>query len=168
MEIHLRKLNDKDYKEMRSLILKEGPNIWNYITEDSIDHQLRLIQQNKASAVVAEDPEILGFAILIFRTACPQMLKKYDDLNDIAYIGDVIVHGAHSGKGVGSKLLQESVAEARKRNINRVYIDRHEENLASAGMMRKAGFKMIETFHDPDKRPAGSRNTTVLRWETAD
>jgi hypothetical protein len=44
----------------------------------------------------------------------------------------------------------------------KVYIERHEENLASAGMMRKASFKLVGTFYDPQKRTAGSRNTSVL------
>jgi len=31
-------------------------------------------------------------------------------------------------------------------------------------MMRKAGFQVIDTFHDPDKRSSGSRKTAILQY----
>ncbi|KZN44401.1 hypothetical protein [Pseudoalteromonas luteoviolacea] len=43
-------------------------------------------------------------------------------------------------------------------------IERHEENLASAGMMKNAGFTIYETFHDPDKRSSGRQNSVVLGY----
>lgn len=43
-----------------------------------------------------------------------------------------------------------------------IYIERHEENLASAGMMYKLGFDIVETFYDPEKRDHGSRNTAIM------
>jgi hypothetical protein len=43
-------------------------------------------------------------------------------------------------------------------------IDRHEENLASAGMMRKAGFTELRTFVDLQRRDYGSRKTTVMGY----
>ena len=52
---------------------------------------------------------------------------------------------------------------AAARGLHAVYIDRHEENAASAGMMRKAGFTVIDTFDEPAKRPHGSGRTTVCR-----
>jgi hypothetical protein len=44
-----------------------------------------------------------------------------------------------------------------------VFIERHEENPGSAGMMSKAGFVEIDTCHDPARRALGSRRTTVCR-----
>jgi L-amino acid N-acyltransferase YncA len=49
-----------------------------------------------------------------------------------------------------------------------VYIDRHEENAASAGMMRKGGFVEVDTFAEPARRPHGSGRTTVCRLRTGD
>ena len=43
-------------------------------------------------------------------------------------------------------------------------IDRHEENLASAGMMRKAGFVTLKTYLDLERRDYGSRKTTVMAY----
>lgn len=147
---------------MRELLLREGPNEWNYITDASIAQQFQLINQGKAIPVLAEATSIVGFAILIIKEACPAKLSKYAALSNIAYINDVVVDSSQSGKGLGSQLLKESIKLAGNEKCTNVYIERHEENLASAGMMRKAGFELVETFHDPDKRTSGSRNTSVL------
>jgi len=164
MKIHSRKLYDVDYSNMRSLLVRDGANDWNYITEESISTQFSLIDEGKASAVLAEvnEGEIIGFAVIIHRDAFPDKLAKYTNFSDIAYVKEVVVSKCHSGQGLGSKLLQECVHIARKRNLAKVYVERHEENAASAGMMRKAGFEIIDTFYDPEKRSVGSRNTSVL------
>ncbi|HLD85672.1 MAG TPA: hypothetical protein VI968_03890 [archaeon] len=47
--------------------------------------------------------------------------------------------------------------------IKRVYAMRHEENGASARLMEKLGFEIIDTFNDPVKRHSGSRRTAVCR-----
>jgi ribosomal protein S18 acetylase RimI-like enzyme len=162
MKIHSRQLNETDFKTMRELLLKEGPNAWNYITDESIDHQFQLINQGKALAVIAEETSIVGFAVLIIKEACPPKLSKYSVLLDVAYINDVVVASSQSGKGLGSKLLKESIKLAGNEKCTHVYIERHEENLASAGMMKKAGVELVETFQDPKKRTTGSRNASVL------
>jgi len=162
MNIHLRKLYEADFNRMQELLLKEGANEWNYITDDSIRHQFQLIHQGKAVAVLAEDIDIVGFAVLVLKEACPDKLNQYAALSDIAYINDVVVAASQSGKGLGSQLLKESIKIACNENCSYVYIERHEENLASAGMMRKAGFELVETFYDPNKRTAGARRTAVL------
>ena len=162
MKVHSRLLNETDFKKMRKVLLRDGPNEWNYITDESIDEQFQLIRDGKALAVLAEENDIVGFAILIFKEACPSMLGKYSDLSTIAYINDVVVSMSHSGKGIGSSLLQKAIVFAQNERCEKIYIERHEENLASAGMMRKASFKIIDTFHDPKKRTTGSRNTSVL------
>lgn len=162
VKIHSRQVSDADLQEMRSLLLKDGPNEWNYITEESIEHQFQLIRNNNAVAVLAEDNGIHGFAVLIYREASPAKLCKYDNLSAIAYIADVVVSLRKSGGGLGTRLLKKSIELAGKAECTKVYIERHEENPASAGMMRKAGFEVVETFFDPGKRDTGSRKTAVL------
>lgn len=166
MKIHSRHLNDVDFQIMKKLLLKEGPNEWNYITDESIEYQFNLIQNGNALAVLAEENEILGFAVVILKESCPSKLSKYDQLSTIAYINDVVIAASQSGKGLGTKLLKESIRLASIEKCSKVYIERHEENLASAGMMRKAGFELVETFNDPNKRTSGSRNTTVQSVST--
>ena len=162
MEVDSRKLQKSDYADMRVLLSNEGPNEWNYITDASIDHQFSLIDKGNALAVLAEENEIVGFSVLIFGELCPAKLKKYAVLSQIAYINDVVVSQAQGGKGLGCRLLLEAVSLAAEKGCKQVYIERHEENAASAGMMRKAGFDEVETFYDPSKRSSGSRNSTVL------
>lgn len=163
MRIHSRELEESDLNKMRALLLKDGPNEWNFLSEDSIEHQFQLIKDGSALAVLAENDEILGFAVLIFGESCPSKLIKYKKLSSIVYVNDVVVNKSYSGKGIGNKLLNECVAIARKRNSTAVYIERHEENSASAGMMQKAGFEIVETYYDPTKRFVGSQNTSVLK-----
>lgn len=162
MKVHSRPLNEADFEQMRKILLRDGPNEWNYITDESIDLQFQLIRDGKALAVLAEENEITGFAILIFKEACPSKLNRYSDLSAMAYINDVVVNTHYRGKGIGSSLLRKAIELAQKEQCEKVYIERHEENLASAGMMRKASFQIVDTFYDPKKRNTGSRNTSVL------
>ncbi|MFT6920716.1 MAG: ribosomal protein S18 acetylase RimI-like enzyme [Cognaticolwellia sp.] len=162
MKVHSRPLNVADFEEMRKILLQDGLNEWNYITDESIDLQFQLIRDGKACAILAEETEITGFAILIFKQACPAELSQYATLSTIAYINDVVVNMNYSGKGIGSTLLKKAIELAQKEQCEKVYIERHEENLASAGMMRKASFKIVDTFYDPNKRTTGSRNTSLL------
>jgi ribosomal protein S18 acetylase RimI-like enzyme len=69
---------------------------------------------------------------------------------------------------LGTRLLRETLSALRQMGAQAVFIDRHEENRASAGMMRRAGFVEIETFAEPWRRPHGSGRTTVCRFSFAD
>ncbi len=162
LKITSRKLTDSDLESMKTLLFNEGPSEWNYLTEESVNEQIDLIRDGKALAVVAEDDEIFGFAVLILGQACPRKLGIYQSLDQTAYIKDVVVGKRLAGQGVGTKLLLECFSIAKDKNFEDVYIERHEENLASAGMMKKAGFELVETINDPAKRFSGSRNTSIL------
>ncbi|MGO2511141.1 GNAT family N-acetyltransferase [Marinomonas polaris] len=106
--------------------------------------------------------QIIGFAVLIDGAVSPDYLTKYSALNELCFIGDVVVSSAYSGQGIATKLLECCIEKSKEKRATVVLIERHEENLASAGMMRKAGFKVVETFYDPTKRSAGSRKTSIL------
>lgn len=162
LNIISRKLTESDLESMKALLLREGPNEWNYLTDESVSGQIDLIRNDKALAVVAEEVEILGFAVLIFGRACPGKLSGYQSLDEVAYINDVVVGKQLAGQGIGTKFLLKCCSIAKDNNLNAVYIERHEDNLASAGMMKKAGFELVETIYDPAKRFSGSRNTSIL------
>lgn len=162
MKVHSRQLNVADFEQMKNILFRDGLNEWNYITDESIEQQFQLIRDKRALAVLAEESEITGFAILIFKEACPSQLSQYSNLSTMAYINDVVVNINYSGKGIGSRLLHKAIELAKKAQCEKVYIARHEENLASAGMMRKASFQIVDTYYDPNKRTTGSRNTSVL------
>ena len=79
------------------------------------------------------------------------------------YICEAVVHRDMVGQGLGSRLLRRAVERLAAQGVADIYIDRHEENAGSAGMMRKAGFVEIDSYADPERRPHGSRRTTVCR-----
>jgi ribosomal protein S18 acetylase RimI-like enzyme len=68
---------------------------------------------------------------------------------------------------LGTRLLRQALAEFSAKGAQVVFIDRHEENLASAGMMRRAGFVEFDTYADLRRRPHGSGRTTVCRFSFA-
>jgi L-amino acid N-acyltransferase YncA len=77
------------------------------------------------------------------------------------YVSEAVVRRDCVGQGLGTRLLREALIVLSTVGVRAVFIDRHEENLASAGMMRKAGFREVETYADPRRRPHGSGRTTV-------
>ena len=167
LKIHTRPLLENDFDVLRSLLLTEAPNQWNYITEDTIHSQFVRLKQGEATAALLEDNQIVGFSIMLLREACPVAFEKYEERDNMAYIEDVVVSKNYAGRGHGTQLLLESMKQAHRHNIGVVYIERHEENLASAGMMRKAGFEIVETFNNPEKRTSGSRRTVILKNQTS-
>lgn len=161
-----RKALTEEIDQLKKLLWEHGPNEWNYLTEEGVDDELSLIQNGSAIAVVAtNNNEIIGFSILIDGRESPEYLSKYCSVDEMCFISDVVVSSPFSGKGIATQLLKNCLEEANNRNASIVLIERHEENLASAGMMRKAGFSLIDTFYDPDKRASGSRNSVILKLE---
>jgi len=155
----------EEVDELKRILWKHGPNEWNYLTEEGVEAEFALIEQARARAVVATvNQEIVGFAVLITGEASPDYLTKYGKLEEMTFIGDVVVSSDHSGLGIATRLLNECITRSEKTNAKKVLIERHEENLASAGMMKKAGFKIIDTLHEPQKRTAGSQNSVILEF----
>ena len=67
-------------------------------------------------------------------------------------------------KRLGTRLLKAAVSRLLQMGLTEIYVERHEENEGSAGMMRKAGFVVIDVFDDPRRRDVGSRRTSVSRY----
>jgi L-amino acid N-acyltransferase YncA len=158
----IRSATSDDVAAMQSLIFEHGPNEWNFIPEKEIREHLNKVRTDEVRAVLAEiDAKIIGFVTFHPST----YFNRYSDNKETAkgYIREAVVHRGHVGKGLGTKLLGEAVKQLHAWGFDEIYIDRHEENRASAGMMKKAGFKEIDTFLDSEHRAAGSRRTTVCR-----
>lgn len=161
-----RKASIEEIDELKALLWEFGPNEWNYLTPEGVDDEFSLIENGNAQAIVAlYTSKVIGFAVLIDGQLAPTYLKKYCSMKDMKFIGDVVVSSLHSGKGIATKLLEECLLEAKNNNTSTVLIERHEENLASAGMMRKAGFEIVDTFYDPNKRVSGSQNSVILEFK---
>lgn len=164
--IEYRKASLNEIEQLKALLWEFGPNEWNYLTPEGVNDEFALVQSGDAQVIVAvNDSDIIGFAVLIDGAVSPSYLEKYSSLKQIKFVGDVVVSSLQSGKGIATRLLEECLLEAKNTNTCSVLIERHEENLASAGMMRKAGFEVIDTFYDPDKRSAGSQNSVILEFK---
>ncbi len=153
-----------DVPALATLILTHGPNAWNWLPAEGVQSHLLDIAAGHAHAVLAwHDQQLVGAA-----TYCLTHDFRRHQASDRAdaehgYVCEVVVAPEYAGRGLGSQLLREVSASLAALGVCEIYIDRHEENAASAGMMRKAGFQEIETFAEPARRPHGSGRTTVCR-----
>lgn len=157
-----------DIEALCALIFEHGPNPWNHLPRAEVTAHLQGIADGSTRALLAEgEAGLLGFVSHVRTTWFHehQPLSRCDD--EHAYICEAVTHRNMAGRGLGSALLRQVVADIRGEGIMDIYIDRHEENAASAGMMRKAGFVEISTYDDGERRPNGSRRTTLCRWQSA-
>jgi L-amino acid N-acyltransferase YncA len=149
---------------LQSFILDHGANAWNWLPEDGIAAHMRDIAAAKAHGVLAMDEDQLVGAVTFCTThdfSCYQEALSQNAPQ--GYICEAVVRRDQVGRGLGAQLLERAVQALQAMGLQEIYIDRHEENVASAGMMRKAGFMEIDTFAEPARRPHGSGRTTVCR-----
>jgi L-amino acid N-acyltransferase YncA len=151
-------------RALHGFIFEHGANAWNWLPVAGIEFHMRDIAAEEAHALLAmEGGQMLGAV-----TYCSsQDFARYQPTErknaDHGYVCEVVVRRDQTGRGLGAQLLERAVQALQAEGLQEMYIDRHEENAASAGMMRKAGFVELETFADPERRPNGSGRTTVCR-----
>ena len=153
---------------LQALIFEHGANIWNYLPEDGIRAHLDDIAQGRAHGVLAlQDGHILGAVTFGLSTDFERYLPPQTRGTPQGYVSEAVVRRDRVGQGLGTRLLREALASLSSRGVSSVFIDRHEENLASAGMMRRAGFVELDTYADLRRRPHGSGRTTVCCFSFA-
>ena len=160
----IRSAQTDDIAELTALLLAHGPNPWNYLPEDEVRAHLQSIADGAVEAVLAQRGEQIVGVVSYVQThhfADHQPTSRIDEPQ--GYICEAVIHRDMAGQGLGSTLLEKAVARLGEKGLVDIYIDRHEENAASAGMMRKAGFSELHTYADPERRPNGSRRTTICR-----
>jgi len=160
----LRPARTEDIPALIDLILTHGPNPWNWLPPDDVARHVAQIATGEVDAVVAWVDDAVQGVVTFCET---QHFARYQPADRIArsqgYVCEAVVHRDAVGQGWGARLLRAAVDALQAQGVREVYIDRHEENAASAGMMRKVGFDVIDTFDEPAKRPNGSGRTTVCR-----
>ena len=163
--VRLAAASAQDLPALRALIFDDGANIWNYLPEDGIGAHLEDIAQGRAHGVLAlEQGQLIGAVTFGLSTDFDRYLPKQARGTPQGYVSEAVVRRDRTGQGLGTRLLRQALVELGKLGADVVFIDRHEENLASAGMMRRAGFVEIETYADPRRRPHGSGRTTVCSY----
>lgn len=154
---------------LQALIFDHGTNIWNYLPEDGIREHLDDIAQGRAQGLLAlQDGKILGAVTYCLNTDFDRYLPPQTRGTPQGYVCEAVVRRDCAGQGLGTQLLREVLAALSTMGAQVVFIDRHEENRASAGMMRRAGFVEIDTFAQLWRRPHGSGRTTVCSFSFAD
>ena len=162
----LRKAGCADVPAMQAFIFEHGANQWNFLPEDGIAAHLADIENGATQALLAmQGAELAGLVTFMASSALAHYQSGADRRRrrGHGYICEAVVHRAHAGRGIGTQLLLEAVACLRAQGLSEIFIERHEENLASAGMMRKAGFVEIDLFDDPERRASGSCRTSVSK-----
>lgn len=164
--IHYRPAKPSDVEGMTTFIFTHGTNPWNYLPEVGVRSHLQEITSKSTYGVIAEiDGVIVGFVTCKMGNFFPRYESEGASVHELGYIAEAVVHKDHVGRGIGTQLLEEAKQLLREQGARVIYIDCHEENSTSTGMMRKAGFIEVETFFDPERRFVGSRRTTVLKFE---
>jgi len=159
----------QDLPALHDLIFDHGANIWNYLPEEGIREHLDDIAQGRAQGVLAlEQGQLIGAVTFGLSTDFDRYLPEQARGTPQGYVSEAVVRRDRTGQGWGTRLLRQALVELGKLGADMVFIDRHEENLASAGMMRAAGFVEIDTYADPRRRPHGSGRTTVCCFSFAD
>jgi len=160
----LREATAADIPAMLDFIYEHGTNHWNFLPKDDVAAHFAAIDGGKTQALIAETNGALS-GFVTYMSA--RSMARYQSRERIGYphgyVCEAVVHRDLAGKGLGSRLLREAVQRLAAQGLKEIYIERHEENLPSAGMMRKAGFVEIHTVDDPERRASGSRRTTVCR-----
>lgn len=150
-----------DIAAIHALIREHGPSPWNYLAEPALSEHLRAIGAGVDAVLASLDGALV--AVVTYADsddfACYQSAGRERARH--GHIGEAVVHRDHRGAGLGAHLLREAIAQLRARGLRECYAERHEENAGSAGMMRKAGFVVVDTFHDPVRRSVGSCRTAV-------
>jgi len=161
--------------------MTNGLNDWNYLPEDGVHRTFAQVEAGEAVCIVAfadDVPDdsssermplgassVLGLGIYLSSALFPEPFRRFlpDTCLRPVFVAEMCTRRDAVGRGVGSAILSElCLLAARREEADVVLVDRHEENPGSAGMMRKSGFELVATLDDPDKRPTGSRRTSVL------
>jgi len=162
--IKVRIAEPNELETLQTFLISQGANQWNYLPEDGVKEQFQRIRQGVDQCLVAASNEhTIGIAIYRQSGDAPTIFDGYVGVNNMVYVAEVTVHAQWGGQGIGSTLLEHIATAAKEQGVDGLIIDRHEQNLASAGMMRKAGFVEVDCFLDLKRRHTGSRKTTILK-----
>lgn len=167
LEYTLRPAQPAEASLMEALLRQHGPNPWNYLPDDGVRQHFADLAEGRAEALLASTSagEIAGFVTWLPRHPDPERLAREPNSS---YIGEALVLPAHAGKGLGGVLLRAVRDRLLAAGKSPLYIERHEENAASAGMMRQGGFVPLRTFDDPVRRSHGSQRTTECVYPAPD
>ncbi len=162
-EIKIRQATATDIQSLFDFLYAHGVNPWNHLPEGPIRAHLDGIACDQTFAVLAErDGVLVGFVSFERGTSFARYQPPGREADVHGIVHEAVVHQELAGQGLGSKLLLAAANRLGDLGCREVYVGRHDENPGSAGMMRKAGFQIIDVFDDP-RRTCGNRKTAISR-----
>lgn len=145
-ELDIREARAEDVPAMKEILFGDGAVEWNWLPRPAVDEHLDGVAAGKTGGLVALGREgVVGF--VTFRPD--------------GFLTECAVRRSAAGKGYGTRLLKTAARILFARGAKEVTADRHEDNAASAAMMRKAGFEVVKVYDDPERRPTGTRRTAL-------
>lgn len=78
-------------------------------------------------------------------------------------IGNIAVDEQHRGRGIGARLLEDTLAAARRRGVRVVYLEVRESNFAAQAMYERWGFARVGRRRGYYRRP--QEDALILRLE---
>ncbi|WP_245944779.1 GNAT family N-acetyltransferase [Crenobacter cavernae] len=164
MSVALRRACGQADADAVGVLLREhGPNQWNWLPEDGVAATLAELASGSANAELAFDDKqrLVGALVWRFEDRYPALRPAGLPSDQAVFVVEAVVHRDAAGQGLGVKLLDAAIDAARRAGATWLVADRHDENAASAGMMRKAGMVEVDNYADPARRPAGNRRSAV-------
>lgn len=101
-------------------------------------------------ASAAGEPAVLGYAIAWFIVGEGE-------------VGNVAVHPGARGRGIGARLLDEALAEARRREAEVVFLEVRESNEPARRLYASRGFVEVGRRRRYYRRP--DEDALILRWD---
>ena len=141
MEIIIRKIKKSDDKSLAKIIRRcfhdfKVPTAGTVYEDSTTDHLFKLFSEENSALFVAEvDGELCG-CCGIFPTEglpekCGELVKFY-------------ISRDFRGKGLGKKLMEESIEFAKKSRYQSIYIESLPEFSTAVSIYEKQGFKYLE------------------------
>lgn len=162
--ISIRSATPGDVDEIRRLVLDHGTTQWSLFPRKDLENHLVQIASGKDHALLAFDAgRLVGMVSFTMGSFYPEYEPVASRQKPAGYIVEALVHPDFAKHGIGTLLLERAKDVLARHGVSSIYAKRHEENKASAALLRKAGFQLIDVFPDP-RRTSGSRKTAVERF----
>lgn len=150
-----------DVDTFYQFFMNHGVNEWNYLPSHELRAHLELTRLDTVRLVAAfQSGKLVGVATYEVGDFYPHLRVNSETAEPAGYVSEVTIHRDHQSRGLGAKFLLYIADILREEGVREVFAKRHEENLGSAGMMKKVGFKIRDVFEDPI-RTSGSRRSIV-------
>lgn len=100
---------------------------------DLLEHTIKL-RQNACTIEAWNEEELCGL--------CACYMNNYD--TKVAYITHIEVHPEYKHQGLGSKIMDATIAEAKSKGFNRIQLEVHKDNGVALLFYERFGFCNVE------------------------